>query len=199
MVASGVGIHSPGEDPGTEEEALACVELALELGGDPNSMDDIGETALHGAAYRGANSIVELLIANGADTFAVENASGWTPLRIAQGVFRTATYPQLRTDGGQGDASHTSTATRLTPTTGPLALHSNARSGRRALRWSRNCACHTASRSPRRAWPRPCRQPRVATQQRMDKMFIHLPPGLAPRHTAARSRVARTSRARRSS
>ena len=103
MVASGVGIHSPGEDPGTEEEALACVELALELGGDPNTMDDIGETALHGAAYRGANSIVELLIANGADTFDVENASGWTPLRIAQGVFRTATYKE---------APHTSCASR---------------------------------------------------------------------------------------
>ena len=94
MVASGVGIHSPGEDPGTEAEALACVELALELGGDPNAMDDVGETALHGAAYRGANSIVELLVEQGADTFEVENASGWTPLRIAQGVFRTATYKE---------------------------------------------------------------------------------------------------------
>ena len=94
MVASGVGIHSPGEDPGTEAEALACVELALELGGDPNAMDDIGETALHGAAYRGANSIVELLVEHGASTFDVENASGWTPLRIAQGVFRTATYKE---------------------------------------------------------------------------------------------------------
>ncbi len=94
MVASGVGIHSPGEDPGTEEEALACVELALELGGDPNAMDDVGETALHGAAYRGANSIVDLLVEHGANTFDVENASGWTPLRIAQGVFRTATYKE---------------------------------------------------------------------------------------------------------
>ena len=94
MVASGVGIHSPGEDPGTEAEALACVELALELGGDPNAMDDIGETALHGAAYRGANSIVELLVEHGADTFDMENASGWTPLRIAQGIFRTATYKE---------------------------------------------------------------------------------------------------------
>ena len=56
MVASGVGIHSPGEDPGTEAEALACVEIALELGGDPNAVDERGETPLHGAAYRGANS-----------------------------------------------------------------------------------------------------------------------------------------------
>ena len=94
MVASGVGIHSPGEDPGTEAEARACVELALALGGDPNAVDDIGETPLHGAAYRGANSIVELLVSHGAATFDVENASGWTPLRIAQGVFRTATYKE---------------------------------------------------------------------------------------------------------
>ena len=94
MVASGVGIHSPGEDPGTEAEALACVEVALELGGDPNAVDQRGETALHGAAYRGANSIVDLLVAHGADTFDQENIEGWTPLRIARGVFRTATFKE---------------------------------------------------------------------------------------------------------
>ncbi|MDE0003199.1 MAG: ankyrin repeat domain-containing protein [Rhodospirillaceae bacterium] len=94
MVASGVGIHSPGEDPGTEAEALACVELALELGGDPNAVDERGETPLHGAAYRGANSIVDLLVAHGADTYDQENVEGWTPLRIAQGVFRTATFKE---------------------------------------------------------------------------------------------------------
>ncbi len=94
MVASGVGIHSPGEDPGTEAEALACVEFALELGGDPNAIGQTGETALHGAAYRGANSIVNLLVEHGANTFDVENSAGWTPLRIAQGVFRTATFKE---------------------------------------------------------------------------------------------------------
>ena len=94
MVAAGVGIHSPGEDPGSEAEALACVEVALELGGDPNAVDETSETALHGAAYRGANSIVNLLVEHGADTFDVENAAGWTPLEIAQGVFRTATFKE---------------------------------------------------------------------------------------------------------
>ncbi len=94
MVGAGVGIHSPGEDPGTEAEAFAAVELALELGGDPNAVDELGETALHGAAYRGANSIVRVLVEHGADTFDLENSSGWTPLRIAQGVFRTATYKE---------------------------------------------------------------------------------------------------------
>ena len=94
MVASGVGIHSPGEDPGTEEEALACVAVALELGGDPNEMDENGDTPLHGAAYRGANSIVNLLVEHGADTFDVKNEAGWTPLEIAQGVFRSATFKE---------------------------------------------------------------------------------------------------------
>ena len=94
MVASGVGIHSPGEDTGSEAEALACVEVALELGGDPNAIDQTGETALHGAAYRGANSIVHLLVEHGANTFDVENEAGWTPLRIAQGIFRTATFKE---------------------------------------------------------------------------------------------------------
>jgi ankyrin repeat protein len=95
MVASGVGIHSPGEDPGTEQEAHACVEYALELGGsDVNAVDEKGETALHGAAYRGATSIVRTLVEHGAVTFDAENAAGWTPLRIAKGVFRTATYKE---------------------------------------------------------------------------------------------------------
>jgi len=94
MVAAGLGIHSPGEDPGTEAEALECVQIALELGGEVNAIDMNHETALHGAAYRGANSIVELLVDNGADTFDVENSRGWTPLRIAQGIFRTETYKE---------------------------------------------------------------------------------------------------------
>ena len=94
MVAAGLGIHSPGEDPGTEAEALECVEIALELGGDVNAVALNGETALHGAAYRGANSIVQLLVDHGANTFHLENEVGWTPLRIAQGVFRTATYKE---------------------------------------------------------------------------------------------------------
>lgn len=94
MVASGVGIHSPGEDPGTEEEQLECAKVALELGGDVNAVDDNGDTALHGAAYRGGPSIAQFLYDHGARTFDVKNESGWTPLRIAEGVFRTATYKE---------------------------------------------------------------------------------------------------------
>ena len=54
MVAAGVGIWAPGENPGTHEEALAAMKLALEVGGgDVNDVDMDGETALHGAVYRG--------------------------------------------------------------------------------------------------------------------------------------------------
>jgi ankyrin repeat protein len=92
MVAAGVGIHSPGEEPGTEEEALECVKLALELGGDVNAVDANGETPLHGGAYRASESIVQLLVEKGAHTFLQKNDMGWTPLRIAAGVMRAFAY-----------------------------------------------------------------------------------------------------------
>ena len=37
---------------------------------------------------------MDLLVAHGADTFDQENVEGWTPLRIARGVFRTATFKE---------------------------------------------------------------------------------------------------------
>jgi ankyrin repeat protein len=45
-----------------------------------------GSTALHGAAIRGADSIVRFLVEHGARVDARNNL-GWTPLTIAQGVF----------------------------------------------------------------------------------------------------------------
>jgi uncharacterized protein len=87
MAAAGVGIWAPGENPGTHEEALAAVELAYEVGGgDVNDVDANGETALHGAVYRGgAIPIIEFLADRGAKLDAV-NALGWTPATAADGV-----------------------------------------------------------------------------------------------------------------
>jgi hypothetical protein len=45
-----------------------------------------GSTALHGAAIRGADSIVRFLVEQGARVDA-RNKLGWTPLTVAQGVF----------------------------------------------------------------------------------------------------------------
>lgn len=94
MVAAGLGTRSPGEDAGTESEALEAVKVALELGNDINAVDKNGETVMHGAAYKQFPSVVKLLAENGADinVWNQKNASGWTPLRIAAGVFRTANF-----------------------------------------------------------------------------------------------------------
>lgn len=87
MVAAGVGIWAPGENPGTHAEALAAVQLALEAGGGAvNNIDDNGETALHGAVYRGgAIPVIRFLAERGA-RLDVVNKKGWTPLVAAEGV-----------------------------------------------------------------------------------------------------------------
>jgi ankyrin repeat protein len=87
MAAAGVGIWAPGENPGTHEEALAAVKLAFEVGGgDVNDVDANGETALHGAVYRGgAIPTIEFLAARGAKLDVV-NSYGWMPLTVADGV-----------------------------------------------------------------------------------------------------------------
>ena len=94
MVAAGVGVFGPPEDPGSASEVLDAVTLALELGGDVNAVDNNGETAMHGAAYRGLNTVVQFLVNHGADVevWNQENSRGWTPLTIAEGIFRTATF-----------------------------------------------------------------------------------------------------------
>ena len=94
MAAAGVGIYAVGDSPGTAEEADAAVKLCLELGGDANAVDASGNTALHGAALRGANGAVSLLVEAGA-RLDVKNKRGWTPLRIAEGVWYNGTTKQM--------------------------------------------------------------------------------------------------------
>jgi len=90
MVAAGLGTNAPGEDPGTEPEVLEAVKLALALGNDIDAVDRYGETAMHGAAYKHAPSVVRYLADHGArmDVWNAPNKKGWTPLRIADGVQR---------------------------------------------------------------------------------------------------------------
>jgi ankyrin repeat protein len=87
MVATGVGVGAPEEAPGTEPEVLEAVELLLKLGADVNAVDDNGETAMHGAAYRNHPRVVQLLADRGA-RIAIwnrPNKHGFSPLSIAEG------------------------------------------------------------------------------------------------------------------
>jgi ankyrin repeat protein len=87
MVAAGVGIWAPGENPGTDDEALAAVKLAYEAGSsDVDAVDGNGDTAMHGAVYRaGSIAVLSFLLEKGARPDG-RNRRGWTPLIAADGV-----------------------------------------------------------------------------------------------------------------
>ena len=71
-------------DPALRERLmLAAVTLAAEQGIDVNVANAEGNTALHAAAGRGYDSVVEYLVARGARVY-VKNADGRTPLALAQ-------------------------------------------------------------------------------------------------------------------
>ncbi len=48
-----------------EAGSLEAVKLAEELGADINALDQAGNTALHGAAMQGADTVVQFLINQG--------------------------------------------------------------------------------------------------------------------------------------
>ncbi len=100
MAAAGVGYVSDAEPPFTPTEALEAFNICLALDGDVTRVDERGDTALHGAAFRGVNEIVQTLVDRGArldvkmgmrerGRGVVDYGRGgnWTPWRIAEGVF----------------------------------------------------------------------------------------------------------------
>jgi ankyrin repeat protein len=87
MAAAGVGIWAPGENPGTDDEAVTALKLAFAAGSnDVNAINDNGDTAMHGAVYRaGSIAMLSFLLEKGAKPD-VRNNKGWTPLIAADGV-----------------------------------------------------------------------------------------------------------------
>lgn len=74
--------------PFTAEEAgkaLESVKLCIELGSDVNAANDVGLTALHGAAFSGLDEVVRLLVRNGANLNA-KDAAGQTALHKAMNI-----------------------------------------------------------------------------------------------------------------
>lgn len=83
MAAAGQGWRY-GDSQIPEADALMGVKYCLELGLDVNAANEKKETALHGAADRGATRIVQYLSDNGARLDAKDD-HGHTALEIAQG------------------------------------------------------------------------------------------------------------------
>lgn len=83
LFAAGVGYRDK-QTTGTEAEALEALKISIELGQDIAQANGRGETALHGAASRGADSIVQYLVDHGANLNA-ESRTGQTPLDVAMG------------------------------------------------------------------------------------------------------------------
>src|SRR5207247_1253450 len=77
------------------DETVALVKLLLDRGASVKDANDDGITALHGAGYKGANKVVQLLVDRGADLSAKDKGSDYgfgvstvrmTPLNWAEGV-----------------------------------------------------------------------------------------------------------------
>jgi ankyrin repeat protein len=71
---------------------LEAVKLCLEIGGDVNAVNEMGLAAVHGAANRGSDDIIELLAQHGA-RLDVPDKHGRTPLTWAEGVFLATNSP----------------------------------------------------------------------------------------------------------
>ncbi|HEX5228521.1 MAG TPA: ankyrin repeat domain-containing protein [Bryobacteraceae bacterium] len=99
MVASGIGWVEGVTYEWSEAQNLEAVKLCLDLGLDPNAVDGDGRTALHGAAHKGRNDVVNLLVARGAKLDAKDNGSRdtftgalkghqWEPIDYSRGLVR---------------------------------------------------------------------------------------------------------------
>jgi ankyrin repeat protein len=89
MAASGVNWVVAQTYTESPQALIDAVTLCLELGADVNATNSMGLTALLGAANRGSNDVIELLVAHGA-RLDVKDKEGRTPLRWAEGVFLAA-------------------------------------------------------------------------------------------------------------
>jgi ankyrin repeat protein len=74
---------------------LEAVKLCLEKGADINATNSMGLTPVFGAANRGADNILEFLVAHGA-RLDVKDKEGRTPMVWAEGVFLATNAPERK-------------------------------------------------------------------------------------------------------
>lgn len=91
VAAAGIGYDEGRHTWWTESDSLEAVTLLASLGANVAVADAAGNTALHGAALTGANSVVRFLAERGARLDAM-NHDGLTPLSVAEGIHLGALY-----------------------------------------------------------------------------------------------------------
>ncbi len=108
MAAAGLGTKE--EDTTgrrkTQAEAVESIQLFLNAGVDINAIDRNGDTALHGAAQKGDDQVVQFLADHGAK-LDIQDKKGRTPLDAANGLMGNGGF-----DGSRRDV-HESTAELL--------------------------------------------------------------------------------------
>jgi ankyrin repeat protein len=80
---------------GTEDNTIEAMKLLLARGADVNATNSEGETAMHGAAQRGADRVVSFLAEQGA-RLDVKNKDGRTPMDEARGQADTSAEDNVR-------------------------------------------------------------------------------------------------------
>lgn len=98
-VAAGIGWVEGVTYEWSEDENLQAVKMCLDLGIDVNAADDMGRTALHGAAHKGRVKVIQMLADAGAkldahDKGSRDTISGamqghtWVPIDYTRGLVR---------------------------------------------------------------------------------------------------------------
>jgi len=98
-VAAGIGWVEGVTFEWSEKANVEAVKMLLDLGLDPNRADSDGRTPLHGAAHKGRNDVVQLLVDHGAKLDAHDNGSRdtftgelqghtWMPIDYSRGLVR---------------------------------------------------------------------------------------------------------------
>jgi ankyrin repeat protein len=99
MAAAGLGTKE--EDTTgrkkTEAEAMASIKLCLDAGADVNAVNNQGDTALHGAAQKGSDQVVQFLADHGAK-LDIKDKRGRTPLDAANGLMGNGGFDGSRRD-----------------------------------------------------------------------------------------------------
>ena len=82
---AGMGARFQGGEDKPEPEFVECMKLLVANGADVNAANDRGDTAMHGAAARGADLIIQFLADHGAK-MNLKNKQNRTPYDVAMGI-----------------------------------------------------------------------------------------------------------------